>query len=61
MCRPALLLYAVVYKEMEEGINCDVGNDNHGDVGELVHKEVYCQENQRKAQYRYQRDMRRQS
>ena len=46
---------------MEEGVNCDVGNDNHGDVGELVHKEVYCQESQSKAQYRYQRDMRRQS
>ena len=46
---------------MEEGVYCDVGNDNHGDASELVHKEVYCQESQRQAQYRYQRDMRRQS
>lgn len=61
MCRPALLLYAVVYKEMEDGVNYDVGDDNNRDVCELVHKEVYCQESQRQTQYRYQRDMRRQS
>ena len=61
MCQPALLLYNVVYKEMENGVDYDVCDDNHRDACELVHKEVYSQESQRKTKYRYQRGMRRQS